>query len=305
MLRKLSQRFKKRESDEFVSVDAARLERAESKRRAEQPPRPTPAPVQAKGPPRHSWEAGDEQNFVSGRAVEALMLEPIIAPTLRRMMPTVATREALAAPPDRRRPPMHIDMPPRAWLPPSAEPGDLVLLSQPVPGITITPAERRINPFDELAKQKAKPQPEVVQVPRRPPLRRQAVSYRTQRDLPLRVQAVRRAHQEQFARRLTEDGPMFAPPRRKSAPNISALPVRATGPSIYPEVDSLRPVRPLLPQHTVRRSQSDAHLGQVPKRSPSNSAAAKSPQQERDFYIEAAEMLWQLPSPEGRSKDIP
>lgn len=304
MLRKLSRKLSRKQSDEFVSVDAARLEREEAQRRKDK------SKPKAILPQRRSWKQGDEQDFVAHRSVEALMLEPIIAPTLRRMVPTVAPREALTPRPTRR-PDMQIEMPPRVFLPPCAEPGDLVLLSTPIPGLTVTPAEPRANPFDQLPAARAAPQPapsataEVAQVPRRPPLRRKAVSYRTQRDLPLRVQAVRRAHQEQFARRLADAGPLMAPVRRKSDVAVSGLPARAPGPSRYPEVAPLRPPQPLLPEHSVRRARSEAHLGQSPKRSPSSSGAPVSPQQERDFYIEAAEALWRLPSPEERPNDIP
>lgn len=287
MLRKLSKRIRNKRDSDFISVDAAIVERDEMQRRAKASKAKTDRP---------SWDAGDEGLFYTNSRLEALSLEPIIAPTLRRMAPTIMPREALGRVPH---PDMSLSMPPRAWVPPAAIESDLVLLSSPAPQIVVTPAEEEVNPFDmvdldkvpEPAKQPEPPK-EVTEVPRRPPLRRKAVSYRTQRDLPLRVQAVRRAHQEQFSRRMAELDPVFTHARRGSAPPGSILPPRAPAPTPYPEIDYLRPQRPHLPEHSVRRAASEAHLGQAPKRSHSHASAAPR----RDYYIEAASESWQLPT---------
>lgn len=284
MLRKLSSKIRrKRDPDEFVCVTAAKIEREQNTRDLEA------ARVR---PARASWEYGDEDSFYTNRALEALTLEPIIAPTLRRMGPTVAPREALQPP--RTKTEMRIEMPPRAWTPPQAQSSDLVLLSEPIPGVTITPAAaHRANPFD--APPKAAPV-EVTQLPRHEPLRRKAVSYRTQRDLPLRVQAVRRAHQEQFTRRMVDLDPVFLQRRRKSVPPHTTLPVRAPEPSLYPELDPTRPMRPLLPEQALRRARSEAHLDKTLHRTHSHGGRPIQPPK-RDFYIESAEPLWELPSP--------
>lgn len=275
MLRKLSQKIRRRRpSDEFVSVDAAAHERQAAQRQAKAQPA------------RRSWEPDDEVDFYTNSRLEALSLEPIIAPTLKRMAPTIAAHEALQPPP--RRPNIKLEMPPRAWLPPSPDAPDVVLLSAPIPGITVTPAQPMSDPFEQL---RQRPVPEVTARPKRPPLRRKAVSYRTQRDLPLRVQAVRRAHQEQFSRRLAQMDPIFAAARRPSAPVYSDLPARAPHPSPYPEVEHLRPARPLLPEHMLRRAQSEAHLHKTQPRTHSHSPPP------RDYYIEAAAADWQLPEP--------
>lgn len=300
MLRKLSRKLSHRPerpanprqaSPEFVSIDAKRIE----------------AQHQTATTPRRSWEEGDESSFYANRGLEALSLEPIIAPTLVRMAPTIAAREALVPPPLRRPEPAHVarQKPPRIPLPVRPHPTDVVILSKPVPGITITPIKEEPDPFEKLDTVN---EIQVTSFPVRPILRRQAVSYRTHRDLPLRVQAIRRAHQEEFSRKLADRAPLISAERRGSAPVQSQLPQRAPGPHERQARPNVRPPQPMSPDGMLRRSRSEAQLFQVPQRSHSHSRSPipdvppRAPDAEvRDFYIEAAEELWGLPDAAGRA----
>lgn len=300
MLRKLSRKLSHRPerpanprqaSPEFVSIDAKRIE----------------AQHQTATRPRKSWEEGDESSFYTNRGLEALSLEPIIAPTLTRMAPTVAAREALVPPPLRRPEPAHVarQKPPRIPLPVRPHQTDVVILSKPVPGITITPIKEEPDPFENLDTLN---ELQVTSFPVRPILRRQAVSYRTHRDLPLRVQAIRRAHQEEFSRKLADRAPLHGPVRRGSAPTHSQLPPRAPGPLEKQVRQNVRPPQPMSPDGALRRARSEAQLHQVPQRSHSRSRSPipdvppVSPDAAgRDFYIEAAEELWKVPDGVGRA----
>lgn len=301
MLRKLSRKISHRldgrrePSPEFVSCDAKRVEAAHKQ--------------EADKKPRASWEHGDEGRFNAHRSLEALALEPIIAPTLKRMGPTVAAREALLPPPGRPAGPAPIARPKPARLPLPVIPSghDVLILSRPVPGITQTPNTEAADPFEGLDDVHELP---IASFPERPVLRRKAVSYRTHRDLPLRVQAVRRAHQEEFSRRLAERPPIMASARRGSAPVHSRLPPRAPPPvpELWLPTAQLRPPKPLSPEESLRRVRSEAQLYQVPQRSLSAAGKARprSPipdvppegpeAAEHDYYIESASHLWRLPT---------
>lgn len=300
MLRKLSRKLSQRPerpanprqtSPEFVSIDAKRIE----------------AQHKTATTPRRSWEAGDESSFYTNRGLEALSLEPIIAPTLTRMAPTIAAREALVPPPLRRPEPAHVarQKPPRIPLPVRPHETDVVILSRPVPGITITPIKEEPDPFEALSEVN---ELQVTSFPVRPILRRQAVSYRTHRDLPLRVQAIRRAHQEEFSRKLADRAPIQTLVRRGSAPAPSHLPPRAPGPNDRQARLNVQPPKPMSPDSALRRARSEAQLYQVPQRSHSHSRSPipdvppRPPDADiRDFYIEAAEELWGLPDDIGRA----
>jgi hypothetical protein len=174
-----------------------------------------------------------------------------------------------------------------------------------VPGITITPIKEEPDPFESLHEVN---EIQVTSFPPRPILRRQAVSYRTHRDLPLRVQAIRRAHQEEFSRKLADRAPIHGPVRRGSAPVQSVLPPRAPRPNERQTRQNVRPPQPMSPDSLLRRSRSEAQLYQVPQRSHSHSRSPipdvppRAPDADiRDFYIEAAEELWGLPDEIGRA----
>lgn len=303
MLRKLSHRITRavrgeafEQEPDFACVDARRLEAQASATK-----------------PRRSWELGDENSFYVNRQLEALHLEPIIAPTLKRMGPTVAAREALAPPPG------HLDLytplpdMPFAHLkqPLAARQTDEVILSHPVPGISEQASGKTANPYDGLDTIN---ELQVTSYPVRPILRRQAVSYRTHRDLPLRVQAVRRAHQEEFSRKLAKLQPVPHRPRRGSDPGQSELPRAAPESTkvVPPQAQNVRPLRPLVPEAALRRARSEAQMGMGPQRAASRAKRAAqqddlpqplrphapkrtNSQAARDFYIESAQELWQLP----------
>lgn len=134
--------------------------------------------------------------------IEALNLEPIVAPFLGRMRPTMVTREqAVAARPRRgtagarmmedlsRRPSAALE---QAFL----SPGNAAMLSHAVP--LSTPQDERSNPFDDPEQNDLV----ITPLPRRPGLGRRSVSARGRRDMPLRIQAIRRSHQQAFAEAL-------------------------------------------------------------------------------------------------------
>lgn len=269
MLRKLSRKISRRreQSPEFACHTAREVE----KRAAEA---------------RLSFEKGDEEGFNRDRyangPLEALMLEPIIAPTLVRQRPRAAAPEAMVVP-SRRGSAASIDLivPPPALLadyvnPNSARSG-VVLLQQPIPGITVTPDAECEDPFESLASLPPRPhQPQREEAPKpgRPILRRNAISARTQRDLPLRIQAVRRAHQEDFARKLDERPPILG----YAAPHAGLR-----RPLPPPRQDPTR----LSPQSSLRRPKL-----QTPP--------IQEEQSEVDWYIEAASEWWHAPeSPTG------
>jgi hypothetical protein len=313
MLRKLSRRLTgQRRQDvedeqEFRSAEAV----AHDKRRAAalaKDPR-----TEAKDTatlPRRSWDAGDEDVFYTNRALEALTLENIIAPTLVRMAPTMASREAITPPPSRIKP-----LPPLSGLKslPLPPRPDVLVLSEGVPGITMTPCVERPNPFEQL---ETINELQVTPMPARPPLRRQAVSYRTHRDLPLRVQAVRRAHQEEFSRQLAHRPNLSrAPSRRGSDPAPTQLTERAARPGIetHPTASTYRPPQPLTPPQALKRSNSEAELHQLTQRphartrtkSRSRSPIPDVPPKRAgddaiDYYLESAQPLWQMPDSPGR-----
>lgn len=268
MLRNLSRKLSRREPKRADSPDFACH---------------TARTVERDAGARTSFEADDEIQFstdrYAGGQLEALALESIIAPTLVRQRPRMAPMEAMVQPSRRgSQASLVLAQPPHALVPMHMGPGqvrsDVVLLQQPIPGITITPTEDHGNPFDSLP---PSPTPLAMsQRPRtgRPILRRNAISVRTQRDLPLRIQAVRRAHQEEFTRQLDERPPILADVPRQGG-------LRRAPP---PPQDPTR----LSPQSSVRRGR----LTPPP--------LALEPMHEVDYYIEAAAEYWDLPeSPRG------
>lgn len=131
--------------------------------------------------------------------MEALSLEPVVAPSLAPMRPLVISPEA-AMHRGRRRPNItmgehmrqEMDRRPSALLVQASRAMGMALLPNAVP--VDSPKEEIGNPFDGEANPFV-----ITSIPRRPEIRRNAVSARTRRDMPLRVQALRRSHQQAFA----------------------------------------------------------------------------------------------------------
>lgn len=250
--------------------------------------------------------------------LEALSLESIISPSLQRMRPTLKLEEGLLPPlPGRGR---SIARPEQAHTRPS-EPvaKDVVFLRRPTPNIVVTPApdktspDKQADPFDLEFRDTLAPL--VTPMPKRPVLQRKAASYRTQRELPLRVQAVRRSHQEQFAQKLLASSEV----RRQEFIDQGASHRRAS------EADLARPPAPsqrpkLDPLQRSGRSQSSApntrgadvqvrsrsssrepsyrrheRLPSGPSRGRSKNTP-RSPAPETDFYLQAAMEAWTFDS---------
>lgn len=137
--------------------------------------------------------------------LEALSLESITAPFLRQMRPLMAPREVLMGEMPRRpgqskadRVRQELDRRPSEALEAMLQNADMGLLKYPV--ALSTPDDEWSNPFDD---------PElnamiITHIPRRPELKRRPVSARGRRDMPLRVQAMRRNHQYAFAKAIQE-----------------------------------------------------------------------------------------------------
>lgn len=289
-----------------------------------------------------SFESRSDDAFYMGSALEALALETIIQPTLGRMRERTAHAADLAfpEPPTRAEVRAWIQAPPQVHSP-NARQGrfaverDTVLVRSPIPGITVTPpaqdakeAEdspraRERNVFEQefgepqaLVKAHKKKDPfhleeelqdkvlDITPLPRRPLLRRNALSYRTQRELPLRVQATRRAHQAAFAATLNQRSHYnFAVERRGSLPDIairarqepSSRPTlrRQHSSSLGADAFNERP-RVTLPQPGPRPT---APLPDLPR----TASRGRPRTQERDHYLEAAMASWEFnprsPSP--------
>ncbi|RYF06259.1 MAG: hypothetical protein EOO40_09340, partial [Deltaproteobacteria bacterium] len=224
--RKLSQtRVRDDEADDFASRDA----RAHDQLRRNGT-RQTATRVQQDRPPlfaQYSFEGPADFNVHVGRTVDALQLETMIAPTLQRMRPFVSPVEALLPEPPPRRGSVPavllsdtpLTRPPVAHTAIARMDRDAVVLARPIPGITITPVDEAPDPMEAL--DVVTPLPSRQRPAARPLLRRNALSYRDQRDIPLRVQAVRRAHQEEYARQISQRPLLAQVPRRGSEPVLS------------------------------------------------------------------------------------
>lgn len=162
------------------------------RRHSDAPPRPT-SPLE--------FDDGMDPtglNYVNS-TMEALSLEPVVAPSLAPMRPLVISPEG-AMHRGRKRPNLsmgdhmreEMDRRPSALLVQASRAMGMALLPTAVP--VDSPKEEIGNPFDSEANPFV-----ITSIPRRPEIRRNAVSARTRRDMPLRVQALRRSHQQAFA----------------------------------------------------------------------------------------------------------
>lgn len=243
--------------------------------------------------------------FYLDTGLEALSLETLIKPTLERMRPTVQHAERLLPPlPEL---PAHsrrgsLTVPPPAHVPPAmAIERDAVILRSYTPTIVVTPPvpsessssesnkSVELNPF-ELEFGEPKPL-EVTPLPKRPPLQRKAVSYRTQRELPLRVQAVRRSHQEMYARQILAQSPLTRQGAIRRA-SETAVPQRPR-PQPLQSADANRS-RSLANVHAPEpRSRSASRSGSRARheRMPSGPHRARAHEAE-DFYLKAAFADW-------------
>ncbi|RYF52458.1 MAG: hypothetical protein EOO38_00165 [Cytophagaceae bacterium] len=238
--------------------------------------------------------------------LEALSLETLIKPTLNRMRVTLSEREKLLPPmPDlpahSRRGSLTVPAPAHV-LPHPPISRDLVVLKRATPDIVVTPPAEKSsssgsssnehNPF-ELEFGSIAPL-EVTPLPARPPLRRKAVSYRTQRELPLRVQAVRRSHQEQYARQILERSQLNREGMVRRA-SETAVPLRPK-PTPVQTADNNRSQsvsHQMSALHQQPRSRSASRTGsrQRHERLPSGPHRMRS-QETEDFYLMAALSSW-------------
>lgn len=187
--------------------------------------------TQSEAPPRASspLDFDDHDPFARdvylGSTIEALHLEPVVAPFLQPMRPTVITREA-AMQYGARAPGQSLGQHVRQEM--ARRPSALLELATCSTGIAIMPASLPFespklempNPFDSETNPMY-----ITPIPRRPELRRNAVSARTRRDMPLRIQALRRSHQQAFAEalaaRIEEENAAWS--RRTSAEEAPVL----------------------------------------------------------------------------------
>lgn len=149
--------------------------------------------------------------------LEALCLEPLVAPTLVRMQPTLVSRESILTGPARDRSvslpeAMHrvLDRRPSRALEQGTPHFELGMLPHHIEGLLTTPTEEKANPFDAVDDANLP----IIPIPRRLMLHRNGISLRGRREVPLRVQAIRRAHQEAFAlalaRRIEEEAQAYS-----------------------------------------------------------------------------------------------
>lgn len=138
--------------------------------------------------------------------LEALALEPIIGRSLRPMAPLVTTRQqVLVGPGPSRKNSLAesmleaLDRQPSQHLQDNTGGSSYGLLSSPLPGLG-TPDEEREDPFNTLDN----PLLRITPLPNRGSRQRKTVSLRGRRELPLRVQAIRRSHQQAFAEALAQ-----------------------------------------------------------------------------------------------------
>lgn len=303
MVRSVSRGRERPPSPEFNSKDAKQHDaryRAESGDRA--------SGVRDTTRARPGSPAGSTQvvPFYLDTGLEALSLEPLIRPTLERMRPTLAHAERLLPPlPDL---PAHsrrgsLTVPKQAYVPPlmAIERDTVVLKTYAPPDIVVTPPapdksssskssqSSEHNPF-ELEFGSAPDLP-ITPLPKRPPLQRKAVSYRTQRELPLRVQAVRRSHQEMYARQILAQSPLTRQGAIRRA-SETAVPQRPR-PQPLQSADTNRS-RSLANVHAPEpRSRSASRSGSRARheRLPSGPHRARAHEAE-DFYLKAAFADW-------------
>jgi hypothetical protein len=203
--------------DEFVSCDAAQVER-QAKEAAAQ--RSKKRDEQYKKPPSDfdGYLTGDEESFYRGSTLEALCLEPIMQATCH---PVAFGVPGVYLPPSSQidgstRTQTFLQAPQRAAQVRETLKREPVLLRREPPDIVVTPTEERTDPLEVL--DQLSPLPSRVTRPQRPPMRRNAISYRDDRELPLRVQAIRRSHQEIMARELSARPLLQGVTRRASEP---------------------------------------------------------------------------------------
>lgn len=142
------------------------------------------------------------RQFYQGSTLEALDLDPLVAPTLTPMRPMTVSVEAAMHWGQRRAGQSlgdhvrtEMNRRPSAMLELASRSMGVALLPMPME----SPKEEVGNPFDGEANPFR-----VTEIPRRPEMRRHALSARTRRDMPLRVQALRRSHQQAFAESLAQ-----------------------------------------------------------------------------------------------------
>ena len=137
-----------------------------------------------------------------GTTLEALDLDPLVAPTLTPMRPMTVSREA-AMHWGGRQPGQSMGDHVRSEM--GRRPSAMLELATQTMGVALlpmpmeSPKDEVDNPFDGEANPFR-----VTALPKRPEVARRAVSARTRRDMPLRVQALRRSHQQAFAQSLMQ-----------------------------------------------------------------------------------------------------
>ena len=136
--------------------------------------------------------------------MEALNLEPLVAPFLGPMRDMTITREG-ALHKTKKRPEQTMGAYVREEM--ARRPSAMLMQATSMLGVALlpvgkpvtTPTEEIANPFDGPSNPFL-----ITPIPKRPGLRRNALSARGRRDLPLRVQALRRSHQQAFAEAIAQ-----------------------------------------------------------------------------------------------------
>lgn len=166
--------------------------------------------------------------YIEGRRLEALALEPIIAPTLGAMRDKTILKEAMVSVHRREGTSLAQEVQEALTRRPSAQLADaldengVALLKAPMPS---TPTIEKDNPFDVSTALEAI----ITPMPKRLGAKPRPVSYRSRREMPLRVQTLRRNHQAAFVdavmRQIEEEAATFElqqPPQGRQTPDEDA-----------------------------------------------------------------------------------
>jgi len=165
--------------------------------------RPGPAPDESAlefsdGPVQPHGDTEDIDIWETARSMEALALESVIAPSLAPMRERAIFKESalmqfshaegqtLAQTVKEA-----LDRRPSAQLARALNEQGLALLTAPIP---CTPRIEKANPFEQPPELEAI----LAPMPRRPSIKRRPASFRSRREMPLRVQTLRRNHQTAF-----------------------------------------------------------------------------------------------------------
>lgn len=198
-------------------------------RNEDRPPRPSSPLDFSDGPITDFYERDPFYRDPSDSLrLEALALEPLVAPTLRAMAPTVRSRQDIMATASQgRRPSLAEDAQdlfdahtPENVRRATVDHG-LAMYRQGAlraPDGSVS-AEERSNPFDDITLSELP----ITPIPKRVGHRKTASTH-GRRDMPLRVVAIRRAHQAAFARaieeRMAEEAVEFSQSRRVSPEDL-------------------------------------------------------------------------------------